>query len=79
MGQQGKRYTEREREKAMALRATGMSIKDVAERLGCSINAVRSWEKAITSSDPEKMARLRLEKRRPLHPRHGLTARRLCG
>lgn len=63
MGQQGKRYTEREREKAMALRATGMSIKDVAERLGCSINAVRSWEKAITSSDPEKMARLRLEKK----------------
>lgn len=62
MAQQGKKYTEDIREKALALRAAGYSVRDVSGRLGASPSTIRAWEKAITNSDPDKLTKLRTEK-----------------
>lgn len=79
------RYPEEFKHKAVALhREMGMSIREVADDLGCSTEAVRNWvrqtevdageREGLTSQEREELARLRRENRRLRQEREILKA-----
>lgn len=61
--QQGRKYSEEVRQKALMLIADGKSVREVSEEMQVPESTIKSWKKASLESDPQELAKLRLERK----------------
>lgn len=61
--QQGRKYSEEVRQKALILIADGKSVREVSEEMQVPESTIKSWKKASLESDPQELAKLRLERK----------------
>lgn len=57
----GCKYNEKTKQRALALIADGLSIREVAGKMAIPQSTIKSWKKESLECEPEELSRIRLE------------------